>query len=420
MKHISILLFLVVIFPVEGRKLTLVELQDLAYKNSKNIKAIDLELKISSINKKMAKARMYPKLGLELEREWLYSSKQESNESLVSLYSEINLFNGFRDQNLIKKLGLKKNYKEEQLKNSIYILNKNLEDLYYQYLYIKKKLTILQGETKRIRSHKGYIEKRFSSSLISDSDVTQFELYQKEIESLKNHLLLEKRQMLSHIYIIIGESVESEIRLEGEIPHLKLKTDVYELLKSIDKSPSLKTMYYQKQLIELNQMNITAEWLPRVDLKAEHGYLDEIETGISSDMRSSKVSVSLNWEFYSGRRTSQKQEIHNLDKRKHYFKQQDEKINLKILVNNLFGRIKLLEETIKYEEQNERLANKLYKQTFSEYKKGIKDSSALVDSSRKISNAQNRVFKRKLDYIEAKLKLERTLGYNLSFHRVHE
>ena len=126
------------------------------------------------------------------------------------------------------------------------------------------------------------------------------------------------------------------------------------------------------------------------------------------------------WELFSGYRTTKKKEFYQINRVKIDYAKRQVKQDLTVFINSKFKALTMLEKTINFEEKNERLASKLYKKTLSEYRKGIKDSGALLDASQKVTDSQNRVYELKLDYILAKLSLEKSLGRTLNFSLVHE
>lgn len=415
-----LLLGLASILPANGMKIGLDELKSLAIENSYRVKSKATDVEISESKIDLAKSNLYPKLGIEAQKEWIKSDIKDESETLNSVYGEVNLFNGFKDSSRIKmeEIGVKSS--KNDLGNLKFNLALEVETTYYKYLYIKKRLAVVANEMKRVKTHSRLVKKRYQSKLLTESDKIEFQLHQKKVKSLKSYLELQQEQLYSKLLQLIGKNKSDNLVIMGKIPHLNIVTSLDKLMSLKSQAPLLTKLKYQGDLANEQLKEANSNWYPTIDLKASHGKLEEFETGINSDETSSKIALTATWELFSGFETSKKREISYKKKAKIGYSTKQVNQDLSVSINSKFKTLKLLEETIEFEEENEKLANRLYRKTLEEYKKGVKDSGALLDASKKVSDLKNRVFELKLDYILAKLSLEKSLGQRLEFSLVHK
>ena len=68
---------------------------------------------------------------------------------------------------------------------------------------------------------------------------------------MKGYLQLEKEQLLSRVLSIAGVNDVSNVEIVGKIPHLKIESNSKQIIKELDKIPSLtKIKLREKRLIE--------------------------------------------------------------------------------------------------------------------------------------------------------------------------
>jgi len=417
MKVIILLLYAVSASSAWANSLSLDDLKKMALKYSYNIKNKEADLKLSEINTDLAKSHFYPRLGIHAGKEWVRSDILNEEDDYLSVYGEINLFNGFQDSSRVKKQKINTRSIKSDFENFKFSLSLEVERTFYKYLYAKKKLSIISKEIARTSSHSKLVKKRYSSKLLTESDIIEFRLHQKKARSSKNYLKLEIEQLLSRILALTGAK---NLKIIGKIPHLKLNSINKELLNEINKAPALAKFKFQNDIVDIDKTSTNSNWYPRLDLKAEHGKLDEVETGFSSNITSSRISLMATWELFSGFETTKNKEIQEIKKLKVSYAKNQMRQDLLTSLESKLQTLKMLEKTIEFEEENERLSNKLYKKTFAEYRKGIKDSGALIGASQKITDSQNRVFELKLNYLLTKLSLEKSVGRSLDFTLVHQ
>jgi outer membrane protein TolC len=414
MLHIIMVLLVLTNTNLEAKVLTLDSLKESFKKNSFELKAVRSHVLSHELNVKEQKSKLYPKFGIQLGKENLSAADKSEQEKIQAIYGQLNLFNGFKDVSAISKSKLQVSVSNNFLKNKYLLGELEIEKLFYQYLFLKKKQNILSSELSRSMSHIKMVEKRLSSKIITETDLLEFKLYKNKLESLLKYIELELKSIQNELLITSGFDIKNEYTILGKLPHYFLTENLNELLERSEESYEVKQHKLKTEIAKSDLKSTKADWYPNIDLRLEHGHLDEAETGIDSDEVSSRAVVLATWELFSGGQTkySEKSQMNNVKSFEYSYKQAN--LNYEIGVRNLFNKLKMLEKTISSEEVNAKLSESLYERTMKEYKKGIKDSGALSNSSKEFSEIESRVFQLKFNYVLAKIELAKLISKRLN------
>lgn len=405
-------------FQVSAKVLTLDLLKKNIKKNSFDIKANKENVRSHQLSVKGKRSSLFPKIGIQFESEYQTSNGQEQRDNIQSVYGQINLFNGFKDISAISQAKIQLAISEKSLENNIMLKELLIEKNFYQLLFLRKRYEILRSELNRSIFHISMVKKRLNSKIITETDLLEFKLYRKKLESLLTYTKLESDTIQSQLLAISSLDDDIDYSISGILPHYKVETKLKQLIAMVDKNFGLETQKLKIDHAKESAKTISSDWYPSVDLKLEHGYLDEVETGLDSEQVSSRVVLLASWEFFSGGETDNnyKSEMKRVKSLVYSYKQS--KLDYEIKVTRLFNQLKILEKTILSEEENAKLSKDLYRKTLKEYNKGIKDSGALASSSKEMSEAQSRVYQLKFNYVLAKVRLEQATGRRLDFKSV--
>ena len=376
-------------------------------------KVLQTEAKVTQ-----AKSNFMPKLGIQLIQDQINSEHRSDVELIKSVYGQINLFNGFKDrafidtQNNLHKIS---NIERRQVE---FNLKKELEKNYYNFLYLEEKKKIISTHIERANSHIKLVSKRYRAGIVTETDIIEFKLHLNKLKNQLNYLTLEQKQILTIIRFFVFQDNKQEVELSGRLPHLIIQGSVNELEKLIEKSPNLiknKILYSNSDALKTSAKST---WYPQIDLRVEHGFLDEVETGVDNSQESTRMILSANWEFFSGFNTQASESVSEGNKLQYEYEIKQTLFNLNLQVNTLFQKMKMLEVSITNEEENEKIAKQLYTKTIAQYQKGVKDTGALANASSQLNDIQSRIYQYKANYILAKIQLEISLGSELVFKKL--
>ncbi|MBT4793520.1 MAG: TolC family protein [Halobacteriovoraceae bacterium] len=420
-KILLILLTSLVAQWVHAESITLVQLQEHAFKNNLILKAARANTEMANMEQQVTKASLYPKIGIELglEQTTNIDTDVEDTERLKSIYSEYNLFNGFRDQNKLNQSRIYSKKAISELKESEFLLHLKIERLYFSYLYLNKNIEITKQAIIRNQVHLKYIKKRLASGLVTKTDLLEFKLRKSKLKSKLEYLNLNSFETQANIFRNVGLSKTNDLIISGELPHYEVNTSFEILLNTFNRnSESMKRAHLNIAEAKLETAIENSGWYPSVDLVAKHGNLSAAETGIDNDDTSTSITVVGRWELFSGFETqsaSKKASINKL-RQEHLLKQKV--LDDSSFIQTNYQRLKAIESRIQHEEINSKIATELYAKTLKEYRKGVKDSGALSAAGDELTDISEKVYSLKMDFVKTKLTLESVIGSHVQLKQI--
>lgn len=393
-------------------------LKSSALRNSFSLKSIESDLNASQEKIKINKSKFYPRAGVELGQELTLGNGRIDRENILSVYGEMNVFNGYEDSLNLTKSKNEKEVTRIKIEWQKHITTVEVESLYYKFLYLLEKKKILDLAIKRNSDHISMVRKRYNAGMVTQADLLEFKLKRSNLktqnEMIGLNILRAKEELLS----FAGLDSVNGYKIAGDLPHLHILANFNEILASSEKSNALlKLKALEKNDYEISKKINNSKKYPSVDLKAKYGLLSEQETGFSNDQRVGQISLIATWEAFSGGQRQAKKGLldHQLNSLDFQLKQLNR--DLRNNIKNNFDKIKILEKQIDSIEENQKVALKLYRKTLKEYTKGVKDSGALVSASDLYKELSEKVFETKLSHLLTKLDLERFVGSTLNFEK---
>ncbi len=419
MKVFIIISVLLKAFVLSSAELDLKQLKELALKASSSVNAAEMYIESIEGQSGTQRSKFLPRLGIQVGREWTKADNFSDEDNFRAVYGTINLFNGFKDSNQLKRSKLLKLSEEGLLKNKKLDLELEIEGLYYTYLFLEKKLEVTQEAIKRNGRHLKLVNKRLKSSLVTKTDVLEFKLRSSQLVSERDFIELELLRIKKRLLKFSGIQDFNSYSLKGDLPHLHLKTDTQKLIQNkLDRNADIQSLNYTVQDFELSQKISNSGWYPRVDLQASYGRLDENETGVSNNLDASQVTLMATWELFSGGATRSLHKTASAQKMSVEYQLRQKKLDLSLQVESLIDQIRILQKRIDSTEVNQKVASKLYSRTLNEYQKGVKRSGDLVTASDLFRNLSSEIYEMKLKFLSSKIELERLIGSNLNFELI--
>jgi outer membrane protein TolC len=399
-----------------GAEKDLQDLQKMMMESNLSLKLLKENSLLSQIELKQSRWSFAPEIGVSLRNEIISKDSEDENNNFRSIYGELNLFNGFNDSERVdvsqKILNLNKdlNMKEELA------LVLRVESLFYQINFLSQSLKSLSSELLRTGSHIKLITKRVKARIITDTDLLEFQLYKQKLLAKQRYLILERKGLVLDLKSVVGTNENFTVK-ETRLPHYLLRSSLADIEEIKLNSRNIVAQKIREETSVGDVSLAKSKFYPKIDLRVERGYLDLDESFRDEEM-ASRVLLSFDFNLFSGNQHKLELEKKNIQLKLQGLKLDQLKFQNKVEINNYFNRLKHLEKMISLDEENQRIIKKLYRNTFSEYGKGVKDSAALQESSRKLHEQDIRIAELKADYVIHKLKLEQLVGQKLDFQVV--
>lgn len=418
------LIFLILSFSASGQeRITLEDAKSYALKHNFSIKSLRQKLEASQSQISVFKSDYFPDLGVAAGGEGQSSSygvARKKSATVAYAYGRYNLFNGLRDQAQIDISKKNASFVESELKEREFILGLEVEENFYQYLYLKNKLKIYEKILATGLDQQKMVQRKMSVGQASLADLMEFKLQSSllssDIQSIKQELHAAKLAMVR----ILGLEIGYELEPVGDLPHYHVIETLPELLNSLkESSQDVVRGAIDVSISQLEAKKAKSGWLPSIDVEVKGGYLPLGERPASGGSSVSGI-VLANWEFFSGLKTVA---ANNVSIAQMYAK--DHELKNRILthmtsVENIYTKLKSIEQRVDTEESNLESAEKYYKTVISEYQRGIKNSPDVKSALELFKEVQLRKENFKYEFILAKINLEKEINKKTSVEVNHE
>lgn len=422
-KKLGLLLFTLNFSALAQEKITLDNAKSYALKHNFSIKSLRQKLQAEESQISVFKSDYFPDLGVSVGGEGQSSSygvARKKSAAVAYAYGRYNLFNGFRDQAQVDISRKSYAFVESELKEREFLLGLEVEEIFFKYLYLKNNLKIYEKALSTGQDQQKMVQRKMGVGQASMADLMEFKLQSSllssEIQSIKQELHAAKLAMVR----ILGLEIGYELEPVGDLPHYHVVETLQELLGSIkDSSQDVVRGAIDVSISQLEAKKAKSGWLPSIDLEIKGGYLPLGERPESGGSSVSGI-VLANWEFFSGFKTVASNDVSVAQM---YAK--DHELKNKILthmttVENLYTKLKSIEQRVDTEESNLESADKYYKTVISEYQRGIKNSPDVKSALELFKDVQLRKENFKYEFILAKITLEKEINKKTSLEVNHE
>jgi outer membrane protein TolC len=358
-----------------------------------------------------ARSRFFPKAGVAGGMDTEFSSGGNATQGMGYVYGNVNVFNGFKDGNDLKALGLDKQVAEAKVRRASFELGLEVERLYYLFLQKRKAVDIYDAALKINSTHQEMARKRRASGLVSDADVMEFELRASYLNSTKSAVNQEKNQARLSLVRLFGPELGTNIEPAGEVPHLHLKDDYRRFLERVrETSESIKISSLMDASASLQRKSAWADWMPKVDVEVQAGWMPLHERPVSGSSSEVHAMVLAKWDLFSGLETKGKIQETTAAARKAELELKQTVLSAMTEVEVLFSKLKSTAERVDVESENENRAQKYYAAVTGEYKRGIKNGADVKAAEENLLQARLRREELKYEFIADKLSIQKVLG----------
>ncbi|MBL7543041.1 MAG: TolC family protein [Bdellovibrionaceae bacterium] len=306
--------------------------------------------------------------------------------------ANLNLYNGGKDRLSadIYDLGWqKKNLQYRRISADELLL---VRKLYWEILYAKEKIALLEGQTKLNEQNSASALKRIRSGVATESDKMEFEI--KAVD-LKQDLEMSKLQLkiqTDELKVLLNVNEKSEVKLPDTIGHqhtfeesVKHSHEDHELIsKESDVQASINEFTSQKEA------NL---WRPKLDVVAgfhQFNQREEPEFSTDEERRESFVGLRLSLSIPEGLNSLKESQALAQEATAYRRLADFQRKQAHAHVESEIAELKLLHSQIHDAEENIQRAEKYYQLTLSEYARGVKNSPDMLSASEKIFEVKNR------------------------------
>lgn len=393
--------------------LTLEEAKRQAFAHNYELLALRKTLEEAEAERSIVLSRFWPRLGMA-------GGVQSGGNGIRDtigigyLYSSVNIFKGFEDsyQTDIADIELEKAL--VRLQKGEFRLGLEVEAAFFQNIYLKRALELNEEALVLNDAHKALMRKRKAVSLVSDTDVMEYELRDALLRS--DTAGLEQERAAARLELQKVLSLESELTTEpqGVLQHWHLKTPLQELQKASTKQGE-SALLAQKDLAQadIESKRWRSKWWPEVDVEAQAGYLsldDRPDTGGTLF----RGVLLAKWELFSGFETVAQRKRGIARRARAEARLKAAELGATTGVASSYRKIRAIEARVHLEERNRTRAKRYYDSVLGEYRRGVRNSADVRQAAQGLLEAGLRQERFKYDFITERVALERLLGASVS------
>ncbi len=302
----------------------------------------------------------------------------------------------------------------EEIRETENDISKNIKDLYYKLIYVRKSLSATDSIRKLLKSIRDVVNVKYSVATASQQNLLKVQIEFTNLDDDILDLKSSELELINKINAYLLRNSETEI-ITGEFPNPDSfglgKNDLLEMAKSY--SPSLKILELQKEKSVLSSKVSNYNYYPDFNIMLEYAQRNTLYNNISqSDLFSASLGISIPLN-YGGKISAQIQEA--LALKESYISEYNAMLqsldgNFGASVSTiarLESRIKLQEEGL-LPQAEENLNSSL-----TAYRVGEIDFINVIDAEKMLYDIEVKLYHLKSDYMIDLVELEFLTGTNI-------
>ncbi|MGE3387002.1 MAG: TolC family protein [Bdellovibrionales bacterium] len=393
---------------------------DVTYENLRSLlEERNIRLQASRLEQEAAEERQgslgrsfLPSLELHGAQEYFQNGNEErKNQPTYGVELKINLFNGGQDQLESEIRGVSASKKTYQY---LYEASQELQELrklYWQILYSKEQLELLEAMIKINTLNLQAALRRIRSGVATESDRVEFEMKAVDLKRERDEESLRLTTKIRGLSVLLNYDLKMELKFPAKISH------EHDFASMLQHSPRDHEFLYkddelQGQVSELAAQKQGRVWWPKLDVYAAYNQYNEREKESlpwaerKESVLGLKMTMSLSAGFESRREAaSLSKQALALRKRAHFKKAETE-----VHMSSELDELKLLHDQVHDAEENIVRAERYYRLTQSEYARGVKNSPDVLGSAEKLYEAKKKRLEITRDFQVAKAHVLAKIG----------
>lgn len=356
-----------------------------------------------------ARGAYWPRLGVAggLDRG---TNGIETTAGFGYAYGTLNLFRGFADLYEIQLAVLETEKAKTQLQKLSFRIGLEVERPFFQYLFLQRTLDFRKEALDLNETHKALARKRRSVSLVSETDVMEYDLrdalLRSDIASLEQDLIAARLQLQQ----ILGSEAPLAEEPTGALTHWHLRHSLEDLTKRAVKDGEASLVAKKNvEIAEVESKRWASKWWPEVDAEAQVGRL-ALDNRPAAGGSSFRGLVLAKWELFSGFESSNKRREGEARRLRAEAQAKAVLLATRTSVAASYRKLRSIEVRVHLEESNRIRAKRYYDSVLREYRTGVRNSADVRQAAEGLYEASLRREKFKFDFIFERIELEKNLG----------
>ena len=337
----------------------------------------------------------------------------DANFSVSQLLFDGSYFVGLQAAKTLRELRLKEsNQSEIETVESV-------TKAYYTILINQERAQLVDANLNQLEKLLSDAQALYDNGFAENIDVDRIQVNLNNTKTEKNKLDRGIAYAKNLLKFQMGAPLNQDITLAGDVDALSL--NIAEYLNPISVFDYRQRIEYEilntnEQLTQLDLKNNKITHLPTLSANFRYGYntgvneFDQLGNFTNNWLSFGAVGVSFRWNLFTGLSRSYKMEKNRiqLDQLDIQKRQLESSIDLEI--NQLKDNMRSFKEELDIQDDNRKLANKVFDQTQIKYNNGVGSSTELIESETARKTAETNYFNALYDAVITKIELEKALG----------
>ncbi|MFW2136662.1 TolC family protein [Chryseobacterium sp. TY4] len=292
----------------------------------------------------------------------------------------------------------------------------NVATAYYNVFIQEENLRTVEASYSNTEKVRNIIKSLVDNGLAKQIDLDRTNVQLTNIASNKQRIINAVELTKNALKFYMGIPVETEITLQEK--SIEPKPELIESLSNIDNRSEVKVLEKQKELLQFNKKATEAALYPTVGLQGQYGFYGmgnkfPLTNGSSNGVNWSdfaSIGLNVNIPIFTGGATKariQQAEIDILDVEQDI---ENTKQSLNLDYKNSVTNIENALINLNSMKDNVELAEKVQKNTQSNYQYGLANLTELLDSENALTQAKQNYANALLDYKQAEIQLIKAKG----------
>lgn len=296
----------------------------------------------------------------------------------------------------------------------------NINRVYYALYVGERQLKIAEQNLRNIEQLIEHAKIKFDSGLMKETDFEKITINRTNIEVAIQNLKTFLVQQQNTLRLLLGFESTTVFTIADTIKYSRNQDSTF---SGFDNRMDYKILKMQKELVEMEKSTNTAGYYPSVMLFAQLGeqfYGESFQKSFSSDYSNTIQSIGLKFQIpiFDGLTKMRKNE--QSDIKLEQIKAQNQYLMSSILteINNTMTKYNSNFSTLKAQERNMGIAEKVYNQSFLEYKNGLIPLTDLLLSDNSLRESQSNYLTSLVNFFLAEVDLKKAKGDLVSQYNI--
>ncbi len=257
------------------------------------------------------------------------------------------------------------------------------------------------------------------NGLAEGIDVDRVQVNLNNTKTEKNKIARGLNYAFDLLKFQMGLPLSENISLSGDVKDLSLNV--------VDYSAQIQQFNYEqrvdyrilntnKELTELDLKNNKATHLPKLSANFSYGYntgvneFSELWDFNNNWLSFGAVGVSLQWNLFTGLRRSNLMERNRIQIEQIEIQKEALESSIDLEIRQLQDNLRSAKENLEVQDDNRKLANKVFDQSQIKYNNGVGSSNELIDAETARKTAETNYYNALYDAVITQIELEKALG----------